>query len=220
MVPVTAESPQPAAAEPQQSAPGTSTEGSAAQSGAKGQPMGNQQLRIAILVVVAALVGIGLWLAFGHNSKHKKKGGGTQNITTAIGPKTLSKRQLQALPVTLNQPIYWAGPQKGYHYEFWRLKSNRVYVRYLPSNVPAGANGAHYLIVSTYPFPHAYKALKKQANGRGEKGPNNSFIWALPGNPKHVYIAWPKVPYEIEVFDPKASKAAAYAANGDVTTVG
>ena len=57
MVPVTAEGSQSAPVNPEgsQSAP------------QQGATQGNQQLRIGILVVVAALIGVGLWLAFGNS---------------------------------------------------------------------------------------------------------------------------------------------------------
>ncbi len=209
MVPVTAEGTQSAPVNPEgsQSAP------------VKGQTTGNQQLRIAILVVVAALIGVGLWLAFGNSSK-KHHHPQTKNFTTAIGPIALSKNQLQNKSNVLGQPIYWAGPKKGYHYEFWRLKNDEVFVRYLPTNVKAGAPGKKYLIIGTYPLSHAYKALKKQAHGRVEKGPRGSIVWPLPNDPHSVYIAWPGKSYEIEVYDPKASKAAKIAADGSVATVG
>ena len=208
---MTAESPQPAAAD---------TPTPSAQSGATGQQAGNQQLRIALLVVVAAVVGVGLWLAFGHSSKNKKKQGGSPAVTTAIGPVALSERQLRDKNTIINQPMYWAGPKQGYHYEFWRLKSDRIFVRYLPQNVKAGAPGAHYLIVGTYPLPGAYGALKKLANGKGVSGPNGSLVWVRPGYPKSVYIVWPKVNYEVEVYNPNPSKALQIAKSTQIQTVG
>jgi hypothetical protein len=211
MSPVTAEGSQSAPVNPEsaQSAP------------AKASTSGNQQLRIAILVVVAALVGVGLWLAFGNSSnKHHPKNKGKGAVTTAIGPVAFSKARLAKQPNIIDQPIYWAGPKKGYHYEFWRLKNDQVYVRYLPQNVKAGAPGKKYLIIGTYPFANAYHALKKQSHGRVTKGPNGSIIWTSSSDPHSVYIAWPGRRYQIEVYDPKASTAAAIAANGDVAPIG
>ncbi len=192
-------------------------QGQTAPQAANRQSMGSQQLRIVLLVVVVAAVGVGAWLAFGHSAKHKKK---SHNLTTAIGPVALSKSKLSAQALALGQPMYWAGPMKGFHYEFWRLKSDRIYVRYLPVKVKAGAPGKNYLIIGTYPLPHAYKSLKKLAKGKGVKGPNGSFIWQRTGAPNSVYVVWPKVPYEIEVYDPHPSKSASIAESGQVKTVG
>jgi hypothetical protein len=210
MSPVTAEGSQSAPVSPE----------AAPSAPAKGQTTGNQQLRIAILVVVAALIGVGLWLAFGNSSNKHKNKNKQGPLTTAIGPIALSKTQLLNKANILGQPVYWAGPKKGYHYEFWRLKNDEIFVRYLPQNVAAGAPGKGFLIIGTYPLQHAYKALRKQAHGRVEKGPNNSIVWPLPKDPHSVYIAWPGKSYEIEVYHPNASKAVKIASDGSVTTIG
>jgi hypothetical protein len=204
MVPVTAEGSQSAPANP---------EGS--QAAPQGATTENQQLRIGILVVVAALVGIGLWLAFGNSSNKKKHHG---SLTSAIGPIALSKNELSNKANIVDQPVYWAGPKKGYHYEFWRLRNGRIFVRYLPVNVAAGAPGKKYLIIGTYFLPGAYQALKKGDNF--VKGKQGSVIWTDPKKPSSVYIAWPGRKYEVEVYHPNARKAAKIAADGSVTPVG
>jgi hypothetical protein len=190
-----------------------------AQDGAKGQPTGNQQLRIAILVVVAAIVGVGLWLALSHNSKHKPGNGG--NNTTAIGPKSLTRSQLSAESGKLGVPIYWIGPKKGYRYEFSRTKKGYLFVRYLPKGVGVGRREGHLLIVGTYPWSHPYAALKKVSHGRVVSGPNGSIIIpARPGDAKNVLVAWPHGRYEVEVYEPKPGKASAIAGSGNLTPIG
>ena len=95
---MSAEIPQPAAAEaPQPSA----------QDGAKSKQGGNQGLRIGILVVIAALIGVGLWLAFGHSStKHKKRAIDTTPVTRAIGPVALTQIELRNKASIIGQPMY------------------------------------------------------------------------------------------------------------------
>jgi hypothetical protein len=202
MSPVTAESPQ-----------GT-TNAAPAKSGS----MGSQQLRIGILVVVAAIVGVGLWLALSHNSGKKKVK--QHPRTSAIGPLALSQTGLMAHTLAVGQPVYWAGPKRGVRYEFWRLTNDNIYIRYLPHGVRNGAPGKKYLIIGTYPFSNAYNALKKISKNRGVSGPRGSYIWARPNDPRSVLIAWPKVPYEVEVYDPSATKAATIAESGQVKPVG
>jgi hypothetical protein len=188
-----------------------------AQGGAKGQSSGNQQLRIAILVVVAALVGVGLWLAFG-NSKSKPH---HHNVAIGIAPVSQSQRQLASRALAVGQPFYWMGPKKGYHYEFTRLaKNGNIYIRYLPKGVKAGGRPGQLTIIATYPMINAYGRLKKGAKGRVADGKNGSIVWVKTGDPKNVYIAWKRVPYEVEVYNPDARKAAKIAEDGSVTTVG
>jgi hypothetical protein len=207
-----------------QSAPVTQ-EGSqpTAPTGTTGQSSGNHQLRIAILLVVAALVGVGIWLAFSHNSpsKHKKKHNGGGNVTTAIGPIPQSKSQLTNRALGAGQPIYWIGAKKGYHYEFQRLaKNGNIYIRYLPKGVHVGQRPGKLIIVATYPWQHAYKALKKAGQGTGTAGKNGAWIIpSRPGDKKAVLMAYPGGSYEIEVYSPKAGQARDIAASGKVATI-
>jgi hypothetical protein len=208
MVPVTAEGSQSAPASPEgsESAP------------VKAQTTGNQQLRIGILVVVAALIGVGLWLAFGNsNGKHRK----THNVAIGIGPISQSARQLSSRALAVGQPFYWAGPKKNYHYEFQRLaKNGNIYVRYLPKGVPARGKPGELTIIATYPMVNAYGRLKRGAKGRVVTGKRGSIVWVQTNDPKSVYIAWKGVPYEVEVYNPNPRKAARIAEDGSVTTVG
>lgn len=202
-----------------------SVEGSESAPDVQRQPIGNEQwIRIAVLVVLLVVVGIVLWLVLGNSSKHKPNGGGKHgcggNCTTQIGPKAETKTQLMAQATVLGQPVYWAGPMRGFHYEFWRLTNDHIFVRYLPQRVKAGASGAHYLIIGTYPYANAYSRLKELAKGRGVNGPRGSFVFVRPNFPKSVLIAWPHVDFEVEVYDPHPAKAAAVAESGQVLPVG
>jgi hypothetical protein len=210
MSPVTAESSQPA---PQPAAPQSTG----------GQSSGNQSVRIAALVVLGlVIVGVVLYLIFGHSSskKHNGKGGRSGIQTSAIGPWALTANRLKAEGLSIGQPVYWAGTRPAVRYEFWRTTNGRIFVRYLTKPNKAGAKGAKWLVVATYPWGQAYKALKKQAKGAGIKGPNGSIIWVRPTDPKSVLMAWPKVPYEVEIYDPRPAVALATARSGDVKTVG
>ncbi len=178
--------------------------------------MGSQQLRVLLLVVVIAAVGVGAWLAFFHSSKHHK-----HNLTTAIGPRSLSVDGLRAEAATIGTPIYWIGPKRGYRYEFTRTTKDRLYIRYLPKGVGAGKKEGQLLIVATYPWYKPYKALHKASKGRGVTGPDGSFIIpARPGDTKSVLVAYPKAAFEIEVYDPTPGRAATIAEQGKLTTVG
>ena len=49
--------------------------------------------------------------------------------------------------------------------------SGTVYIRYLPSGTNVGDPRARFLTVATYPFPGAYAAVAKTAEGRGQDRP-------------------------------------------------
>ncbi len=140
-------------------------------------------------------------------------------VTTAIGPVAMSAGRLTAEAMVLGEPIFWAGPAAGERYELVRTDSDRLYLRYLPRGVRPGAAGAHFLVIATYAFPGAYKALRAIARGRGVAGPEGSLVYVRPHDPRSVLIAFPRVPYEIEVYDPSPARAMAMAESGNVRPV-
>jgi hypothetical protein len=140
-------------------------------------------------------------------------------VPREFGPALVAATDLRTASTRLRQAIYWAGPRKGSHYEFTRTSKGYAYVRYLPHGVKAGGAPGKHLIVATYPYRGAYAALKKYAHGKVVAGPNGSIHFVLPGQSTSVYVAFPKVNYEIEVYDPKAAVALAVASSGLVTPV-
>jgi hypothetical protein len=210
----------PVTTESSQSAPGPAQPEPAQPAAQQSAGNNNNTLRIGILVVIAAVVGVGVWLALSHNSKKNNSGNGG-NVTSAIGPNAVSQSGLRDQAARLAGPLYWAGPKRGYHYEFQRTTNGHLYVRYLPKGVGIKQKPGRFLIVATYPWSHPYSALKKIAHGRGVDGPGGSFIIpARPGDSTSVLIAWPRGSDEVEVYHPTPGKAAAIAASGLITTVG
>jgi hypothetical protein len=135
-------------------------------------------------------------------------------------PVLLAPSQLKAASRLLRHPIYWAGPRRGLHYEFTRTANGYVYVRYLPRGVHPGDTRTRFLIVATYPFPGAYSAVKKYANGKAVAGPNGSIYFVRPNDRRSVLVAFPKVDDEIEIYDPSPAVARSIAATGLVRPVG
>jgi hypothetical protein len=157
----------------------------------------------------------------GHGSDYQALASQSRSVSVLVpdGPVLASPTQLKLESKLLRQPIYWAGPRKGYHYEFTRLQNDNIYVRYLPKRVKVNGKPGRLLIVATYPYPGAYAALKKAANGKAVAGPHGSIYFVRPGYPKSVYVAFPKVNFEIEVYDPSPAVAKAIAATGRVAPV-
>jgi hypothetical protein len=167
-----------------------------------------------IAVVIAAAVIA--WLTVGRDSSSSTKG----PVASAVQPVALNAAGLATLAGTVGQPIYWAGQRNGYLYELRRTDNGNVYVRYLPPGVDAGAKGAKYLIVATYPFSHALAALEKVAGGRGIQVPGGGLALVDPKYPKSVHLAFPKVDYQVEVFDPSPKRALEVATSGQVRPAG
>lgn len=141
---------------------------------------------------------------------------------TAPGALAVSPAGLRALAATLRHPIYWLGRKPGVTYELTRTGADAVFVRYLPSGVAPGANKP-YLTVATYPFPGAFAALRRTAarNPTGAIRLSGGGLAVVDaGYPKSIHVAYPGVPYQVEVFDPSPARARAIVSSEKVTAVG
>jgi hypothetical protein len=122
------------------------------------------------------------------------------------------------LAVSLNQPIFWIGPKKGYTYELTQTQNGSVFIRYLPPGVQVGADKP-YLTVATYPFPGAYAGLKREAGVKGAvsaKITGGGLVVLDEAYPKSVHLAYRGVNYQVEVFDPTPARAMEIVAAGRV----
>jgi len=133
-----------------------------------------------------------------------------------------SAQQLKELATTLGHPIYWAGARAKVTYELTRTKSGNVYLRYLPPGVAVGAQKPDYLTIGTYPEKGALSILKRTA--AKNHAPTMSVVGggvALVDNkhPTSVYLAYPHVDLQIEVYDPRPGRAQQLVASGRIAPI-
>jgi hypothetical protein len=134
-----------------------------------------------------------------------------------IGPVALSAKGLRRLAAVVNQPIYWAGPRDA-RYELTRTKGGTVYIRYLPRNAAVGSMRAKLLIIATYAYPGALKALQN-AEGRKIALRGGGLAVVDQNKPESVHLAFPGSNVQIEVFDPSAARALRVAQSGTIRPV-
>ena len=144
-------------------------------------------------------------------------GADTNAVSSGNEAVLMTPARLKSEASFLGQPIYWAGPRKGYEYEFQRTATGYVYVRYLAQGLPAGAAGK-FLTVATYPFIGAFKGVKAAGKGKAFAGPGGSIIYVRP-DPTSVLVAFPGIDYEIEIYDPSPLVARLTAESGRVRAV-
>ncbi len=119
-------------------------------------------------------------------------------------------------------PIYWAGEQDGTRLELSRPDKERTYVRYLTGDAEAGDERAAFLTVSTYAQPNAVASLRRQGGRSGgtiAHTADNGTIYFDRTNPKSVYLAYPGIPVEVEVFDPNFKRALRLVDSGRIVAV-
>jgi hypothetical protein len=191
---------------------------------AKSSGKNKSRVRIGAVVALAIVAGVVAWVIVDRHSNSNASSTTTQPVTgpvvKSIGPVAMSKGSLHSEAARIGQPVYWAGAQRGHTYEFTRTTANNLYVRYLPAGVKGGAPGSGYLIVATYPDTNAYRGLMAVAHGQQVKLPGGGIALVDASYPKSVHLAFPGVPYQVEVYDPSPATALQVATSGKVAPVG
>lgn len=131
--------------------------------------------------------------------------------------------KLKNLSRSLNQPIYWVGARAGsVKYELTRTSDGSIYVRYLPANAKIGERETPFLTVGTYKLPGAFKATQQAAAAPDAvkvKVNVGGVAFYSKANPTSVHLAYPGEDYQIEVFDPSASRAQELVSSGQVRQI-
>jgi hypothetical protein len=94
-------------------------------------------------------------------------------------------------------------------YELSRSATGDVTLRYLPAAVAAG-DRRPLLTVGTYPYRDAFgalEALAKQLGTVSNPVSGGGIAVYRAGLPRNVYLAYPGVELEIEIFSPSESEA-------------
>lgn len=175
-----------------------------------------RQLRIGAVLAAVLLIALVAWLVLG--------GGGDSSSSESPGsPEAASLESLRETAAQNGTPIYWAGPQPGADLEVTNSDGGeQVYVRYLTGGAEAGDPRADFLTVGTYRFPDAAGALRRQAResgGRLRTAPGGGVVYVGPGHPQSVYLAFPGVEVEIEVYDPDPKRALNLVTAGQIVPV-
>jgi hypothetical protein len=150
------------------------------------------------------------------------------NVPQDRGPVAVSAKQLTSLAASLGQPVYWAGPRKKTTYELWQKANGYIYIRYLPKGVPVGGGQGRYLVVATYPMENAFTvtrngALKGRAEGEGTvviRLPEGGIATYTKQHATNVYVAYPGVNVQVEVFNPSPKVTPRLVASGQIVPVG
>lgn len=128
------------------------------------------------------------------------------------GSVALTTSQLKAEIAKIGVPVFWLGDQAGALYTLTNLNNGaQIFVRYLPDGkVPTGENSTNR-VISTYAYPKAFDTLKSasknSADGVGANGPDGSFIYYSKNKKTNVYVAFPTIEAQIEIYDPTEGAA-------------
>ena len=142
--------------------------------------------------------------------------------STTSGAHKTSPAELRALAAELQHPIYWAGSEPGVTYELTRTSAGRIYLRYLAAGAAVGTQ-TPYLTIGTYPLENAFAVTREQSQTPGTaliKIGGGGVAFYKKSGPTNVYLAYPGVDVQVEVYDPSAAHAHGLVASQSVTAVG
>ena len=172
-----------------------------------------------IALAVAALV----WLLFIRGGDDDSDS--NDNPASAKTVEVVTADELLGAIAGAGFPVYWAGEQPDVTYEVTRITGDRneIYVRYLPPGAE-GETSDPYLTVGSYQVKDAYGVTQRQADESGGSSsfPVNGEGIALPNgaDPRSVYIAYPGIDVQIEVYSPEAGEALQLVKSGAVSPIG
>jgi hypothetical protein len=176
-------------------------------------------LALAVALVVFAAVGAFIWVVQSSDSDKSStpaavsgsNGLGETGGTTVPGvaARVVSVAGLRAIAAAAGRPVYWAGPRPRTNLEYTQKTDGTTYVRYLTGSASAGAPGAGYVVIATYPQTQAYRRVKRIAQEKHmfvAALPSGAIAVTKPSRPQNIYVLFPDRAYQIEVYAPNASE--------------
>ena len=133
----------------------------------------------------------------------------TKGAATSATPHVISIAKLKSLPDLVGHPVYWAGPQQRVTLESTETPDGRVFLRYLPHGVEVGSD-MPYLMIGTYPVQDAFDVTQSQSRKPGTVLVNagqGAVAFFAKTRPTNIYVAYPDVDVQIEVYDPNPARA-------------
>ena len=142
--------------------------------------------------------------------------------TTSATPHVMSLARLELLPEAVGHPVYWAGPRPSVTLESTETSDGRVFLRYLPNGVGVGSDKP-YLTIGTYPVQDAFavtQAQSRKADAVVVEAGLGAVAFYARTRPTNLYVAYPDVDLQIEVYDPNPTRARNVVVSGRLKPVG
>jgi hypothetical protein len=170
-------------------------------------------IRATAVLAVALAAGLAVWLA--------TRGGDSNGPVESVAQTTVVEAgEVAAATGSVAYPVYWAGPRPATHYEVSR-EPGQVYIKYLPAGTEPGGNRS-LLTVGSYEDIGAVASLRKLGEEPGAifRPAGGGFIYAEEPHANDLYLAFPGVGTQIEVYDPTPGEALRLIRSGKIVPVG
>lgn len=175
-----------------------------------------------VVVVVAAIIA---FTVGGDDKKPSDNNANTGNNTeqpanVQVG---LNPDGLKTAVGAIGRVVYWAGPETDYSYVLQTFGNGQTTVRYVPQDGDPNNQEAVYRVMGTYPIKNAFDVTTKAGQTEGSTlltNSDGSIVVYNKSKTTNVYVAFPDVDVQIEIYDPAPGKALEVATSGRITKVG
>lgn len=170
----------------------------------------SQNSKTVLLVIAAFLAGSIITYSITSSSTPTPVASTSTFTEVIAGKVALTESELIAAVKKLGVDVYWAGPVKGAKYTLAVPADGQAYVRYLPNGDGLTDTKPNYVVIATYTTTNAFSATQaagNQSNGVTFINAEGAAVYYNKDTPTNVYVAYPNLNYQIEVFDPIAATA-------------
>ena len=172
----------------------------------------NEPPKVVLLMLLTALLSSTITYAVTSNSQSSSNSSANSGTFTevTVGKVALTEPELKDAVKQLGIDVYWAGPVKDAKYTLSVPADGQAYVRYLPNGQGIDDTKPNYVVIATYTTTDAFTATQaagNTSNGVTFLNPEGAAVYYSKETPTNVYVAYPNLNYQIEVFDPIAATA-------------
>jgi hypothetical protein len=174
------------------------------------KPKISQNSKTALLMLASFIVGS--LITYGITNINSAAPAASASAFTEViaGKVALTENELIDAVKKLGVDVYWAGPVDGAMYTLSAPAEGQVYLRYLPNGDGLTDTKPNYVVIATYTTADAFtstQAAGNQSNGVTFINNQGAAVYYNKDVPTNVYVAYPNLNYQIEVFSPIAATA-------------
>lgn len=169
-----------------------------------------QNSKTILLMIASFLVGSVLTYSVTSSPDNSPKASSSTFTEVIAGKVALTESELIDAVKKLGVDVYWAGPVNGAKYTLAVPAEGQAYVRYLPNGDGLTDTQPNYVVIATYTTTDAFRATQaagNQSNGVTFINAEGAAVYYNKDTPTNVYVAYPDLNYQIEVFNPIAKTA-------------
>ena len=163
------------------------------------------------VILIVAVASISSLITFGiANQFSPDLADRTTLVAQTSGGVCLSESELKKVVADNKITAYWTGPLKNATYSLNNTTPGQVFIRYVPNGMECGNTEAKFRVIATYTETDAFTSTQQagsQAEGVSLSNPDGSVVYFSKIAPNNVYLAYPGIDYQIEIYDPDPKTA-------------